>query len=191
MMTSSPTKARIRRRERVQRQRERSPALAATLSALTFFLVALLIFIVEMNIPTHPVRNFFRLVAYGDTTPGSQLYLQLMGQIEREDMFFVTPLSLFCAGLVLGRLTPRRIAPFRLLRIAAAVSFSVVAACILFRWGLILYGQHGHLRPGEIDTQLAETQTLCIVGWLIAYLIGAALGVLWRGRPTHQPDETP
>lgn len=150
------------------------------LSAVTAICVCILIFVIDLNTPTNPLRNLFRLLAYGQTSLSSPLYQSLKAQVEREDLLFVTPFSLFCAGIVLGRLTPRRITNLRLIRIAASVGLGVMFVCIAFRWGLILYGQHGHLTAGEFNMEIVKMQALFLVGWLIAYLIGVLIGVFWR-----------
>lgn len=187
-MAQFPTTARTRRRERLQRHRERSPGLAVFLSVLTAICVCLLIFIIEINTPTNPLRNLFRLMAYGQITVSNPLYQHLLAQVERQDLLFATPFSLFCAGIVLGRLTPRRIANARLIRIAAMVGGGVILACIVFRWGLILIGQHGRLQAGELDLEMVKIQIAFLIGWLIVCLVGVLIGATWRNLRKRVPD---
>lgn len=191
-MAQSRTTARTRTDARRQRQREQSAALAAGFSVLTIFLVATLTFLILLNLPGTPVRNFWLLLTVnGQVSPNSQLYRDLFAQIERQEALFVTPFCLLIGGLALGRLMPKRIPRLRLLRTAGIVTVGVVLACILFRWGLILYGQQGHLRAGELDTQVALTQTACSLGWIIAYLIGTWVGVLWRDAGHRNDADQP
>ena len=181
--------ARTRTYARQRRLRERSTVFAASLSASTVLLVGLLTFIVLTNIPGTAIRNFWLLVMVnGQVSPSSELYRSLFAQIERQEALFVSPICLLAGGLVLGRLMPRRIPRPRLLRTAALVAVGVVVACVLFRWSLILWGQHGRLHAGEIDTQIELTQVVCSLGWIIAYLVGTWIGVQWRDVGHHAEE---
>ncbi len=173
--------AQARTEARRRRLQERSTVHAASLSALAVFVVGLTVFTVLAILPGTPVRNFWLLVTVnGQVSPRSDLYQSLFAQIERQEVLFVSPLCLLCGGLTLGRLTPRRIPGLRLLRAAGIVAVGVVLACVIFRWGLILYGQQGHLQAGELNTQVEKTQLACSLGWIIAYLAGTGVGVRWR-----------
>jgi hypothetical protein len=182
-MIQSRNPARQRRRARQQRARERSAVIAAGLSVAAILIVGLGYFFIEANIPGTAVRNFLLLViTNGQVSPRSELYRALFAHIEMEDALIASPLSLLCGGLVLGRLIPSRFTRARLMRIATVVSVGVILAFMFFVWGLIIAGQHGHLRPGEVDTHKAWVQTACAFGWIAAYLVGAWCGVAWRDR---------
>lgn len=191
-MAKPRTTAQTRKQARLQRERERTAITAIMLSIATVFVVALASFIVMANTHGSALFNLWKgLQADVPISPRSALYAQLLSQVEYQEALIITPLSLLCGGIALGRLISPKFTRLRLLRVATAVSAGVLAACLLFRWTLIIAGQNWHLRAGEIDTRLELTQAACMVGWMVAYLLGTWLGVLWRDASHPREPKTP
>lgn len=173
------------RRRRFARP-ERSLAAAAWLGVLTVLVVAVIIFLVELLIPTSTVRNFCELVfVNGQVSPLSPIYQQYMNDIERQDDLIVFPISLFIGGLVMGRLAPSRARRGRVLGTAAWVALAVILAALGMVWVPTLVSSHGRLPQGA-DTPYVLTLVAVMAFWAITFLAGAFGGLLWRN--SRRPD---
>lgn len=167
---------------------ERSLAAAATWSALVFLGMSLLIGLVLLFIPTSALHNVYELVfVNGIVRPDNPMLQGYLDEVRREDALFVQPSALFCGGLTLGALAPRRAGRSRVLWTAALVPTVIGLACLAIVWLPVLVHRHGHLPPGMVDERLVLTQTATSLGGIAAFVLGTLLGLLWRDR-RRKPD---
>ena len=110
MAAMSNTKIKAQARERRQRRQERSVSAAAGWSVFVVFLAVVVIAWVEVSTPGSSLRDFWQLVfVNGQVSTISPLYQRFYGDLVRQDIFLVTPVSLLLGGLAFGRLCPHYI----------------------------------------------------------------------------------
>lgn len=181
-----PPAAKSKRRQR--RVRERSVGAALGWSLLAVLALALLVFEAELHWPNSSLNNLWNLlVVNGQVSPSNPLIAQYLGEINRQDLVFLSYACLFGGGVTLGLLAPRT-APRRRVLLAAAVGTGgIVAVCLASAWSLQLWMQRGHLQPHQIDALLVGTQLGWAVSWVLVYIAGAVLAL--KGRDRHRAAE--
>lgn len=164
--------------------------------------MGLLLFFILVTVPNSALHNLIRLCLYvpSDTLPLSPLYQEWMEKVQWEEALLVTPLSLLCGGLVLGRLAPRYASHKSVLLAGAAMAFSIVAASLAFTWSISVYETNGlNASEGGRITQLSAPlgyivrQTLFAAAWTAVGVVGTALGLRLRDRrtPANASADTP
>ena len=119
-----------------QKKRERPLGAAIGLGLAATLGVALLIFVIEMLLPHSTVRTFVDLSLHAPsaTLPLGSLYQDLKEGVDTQEALFVTPFSLFCGGLVLGRFAPRYAPLRRVLTAGAGMALGILVVSLAFSW---------------------------------------------------------
>ncbi len=145
--------------------------------------LGLIAFQAELHWPGSPLNNLWNLlVVNGQVRPDNPLIAQYLGEINRQDLVFLSYACLFGGGVTLGRLAPRSATRREVLLAAAGGTSGIVVFCLALAWALQLWLQHGHLAPHQIDAFLVATQLGWAVSWVLVYMAGTALGLRWRDR---------
>lgn len=191
--------AMARTRGRAKR-REQPLGVAIGLGLAATLAVGVLIGVILLLIPGTVVHQFFSLVhnASSATLPLDPLYQEWAEKIAREDVLFVSPLSLLCGGLVFGWFAPSYVARRRTLLSGAALGFGVLAAVLAFIW-LEASKQQTLMNHNEGGQQVILTappefillQALCIAVWTALCILGTWLGLTLRDRARSRQGAEP
>ncbi|MCW3059537.1 MAG: hypothetical protein JWQ02_1358 [Capsulimonas sp.] len=163
------------------RHSDRPMALAIVLGALSVLAVSVFYVLAELLIPGSAIRNFVDLVS-GNQSPtltSSTLYMRLLDDIHRQ-MIFEEPIAYFLGGLVIGRIISRRYSQAQALLAGGVMALILNVIALASLWGNVLVTQHGHLKPGQVDTKLELMQTLLAVLWIGVCVLGVEVGLRWR-----------
>ncbi len=180
-----PSAAKSKRRPR--RARERSLGAALGWSLAVVLALGLIAFEAELHWPNTPLNNLWNLlVVNGQVSPDNPLIAQYIGEINRQDLVFLSYACLFGGGLTLGRLAPRNAPRRRVLLAAAAGTGTVVVLCLALAWSLQLRLQRGHLLPHQIDALLVGTQLGWALSWVLVYMAGTVLGLRGQRHPVPE-----
>ena len=183
--------ARTQAKAKVRTNRERPLGTAIAWGVAAAFGTGLLLFAVQMAVPSSAVHNFIDLLRHNPsaTLPFSQLYQDWFAKIQVEEALLVTPLSLLCGGLTLGLLAPRYAARRRVLLSGAAMAFGVLVFCLAFTWipsvletNLLAASQGGMVARLAAPVSYIVRQTLWVAAWTAICVLGAALGLYLRDR---------
>jgi MFS family permease len=178
-------------RAKIRANRERPLGTAIGWGVAATLGMALLIFAVLMAMPGSAVHNFFDLCLHNPsaTLPFSQLYQDWSAKIQVEEALLVTPLSLLCGGLTLGRLAPRYASRRRVLLSGAMMAFGILVLCLAFDWvnavhetNLLADSQGGMVARLSAPVSYIVRQTLWVAAWTAVCVLGAALGQRLRDR---------
>ena len=173
------------------KRRERPLGAAVGLGVLTAFGVGLLILIVELLIPNSTLHNFYLLAHHNAsaTLPLDPLYQEWADKIQEEDALLVTPLSLLCGGLVMGRLSPSYVPRRRLLIAGGLLGLGVLAVSLGFLWPTAILQQNtlnahegGQIVHLTAPVGLIVRQALFGAAWTALCVLGTRLGLHWRDR---------
>ena len=198
------TKAARGRTKRDTRKREKPLGAAIALGLMTTLGVAALISVIQFLVPHSALHNFYQLVHYNSsaTLPLDPLYQDLMTRIQTEDALFLTPVSLFCGGLVLGWLAPRYASYLRVYVSGGLTGLGITAASVGFTWPTAIFQQKalnahdgGEQVALSAPPSLIAEQAFLMLAWIAVCILGTWLGQHlrdWRFRPfsfhSHQPD---
>ena len=175
-----------------KRKRERTVAQAIGLAIGAAFGVGLAVAAVMFMMQYSDLRLLYDLVANNRSAEiyKSELFLRLKHYLEINDAI-VTAAASLVGGLVLGRTGPSRLTLPRTLAAAAASALIFLIITLGFQWAVRLVVQHGKITPDEVDPQFLTMQFTMIGVWLIAGLIGAWTGYVWRTKTEQQGPAGP
>lgn len=145
--------------------------------------LGLLAFEADLHWPHSPLNNLWNLlIVNGQVSSDSPLIAQLLGEVNRQDLAFLSYACLLGGGVALGWLAPRAAARRRVLLAAAGATGGIVLVCLALAWSLQLWLQHGHLLPHQVDPLLVGTQLGWALSWVLVYVAGTLLGLRVRDR---------
>ena len=187
-------------RTRGTKKREQPLGVAVAYGLATTFAVAALITVAQFLAPHSVLHNFTLLAHYNAsaTLPLDPLYQDWSSQLQEEDVLFVTPFSLLCGGLMLGRLAPSYAPLRRVLLGGGLLGLGVLAASLGFTWPEAIF-QQNTMNAHEGGRQVSLTappaliakQALAAIFSVAVCVLGAWLGLRLRDRRRGKPAAAP
>ena len=153
--------------------------------------VGLLLFAILVAIPGTDMLNYIHLClhAASSTLPFSKLYQDWSAKIQQEEALLVTPLSLLCGGLILGRLAPHYASRKSVLLSGAAMAVGILVVSLAFTWSNAVYetnslaaSEGGWIARMTAPISYLVRQTLWVAAWTAVCVLGSALGLRLRDR---------
>jgi len=184
------------RSQRKTKKRERTLGQAIGLGLAVTLGVACVLYVILWMIPASNLANFYALSAHASspTIRVSALFQQWATTIQWEEKLIVSPISLLCGGLILGRFAPRYATTKRVLLSSAKMAFALISFAVIFDWTdafvqdwLIDRRIGGFNNPLTAPPDVILGQIGWVLVWITVCILGTWGGLRWRDRTKIAP----